>query len=547
MSNDSRPILHWEDMTAVHREALRVSCEGSFAAFLRYFFQLLQGQRFLWNWHHALFCQLAEDIYHQKYDRVIINCPPGSTKTEIWSIHWPAWCIIQCLKKGLPSRWLPISYSDDLVTENASRVKDIIDSEPFQAFWPLELSQTTRGKSDWLYQDRNSKQHRMFGTSLMGQVTGRRAGFMIDATFTGALIIDDPLPPRDEGGKRMAKSNTALNKVVRSRLAHNSVPIVMIQQRIGNGDSTDFMMGDKTPDTYTLFKVPAMLDREYLNSLPENIQEAIVRDTGFDGEKTSYWPSKEPTDALKAFEKSDPFTFSSQYQQNPDEALLEGVIYREEIEKMIEEGRVCRIPVEPSLQVYTFWDLGMGDYMSIWLVQFFRMEIRLVAYYQNQGKGISHYINWLHDFKQKHKIVYAAHYGPHDLSVRELMGDGRSRQAIAEEMGLEFELIPRVANKRDSLDALRPLFSRIFIDPDRCNHDALNPDHSVRGYEALRKYHREFDSDKQIFNDKPEHDWASNPADALQQLGLAWGDVEASLQSPKSGSSSSSGGGWMSA
>ncbi|MCH5814810.1 hypothetical protein MMB00_24550, partial [Salmonella enterica] len=78
-----------------------------------------------------------------------------------------------------------------------------------------------------------------------------RAGYMIENCFTGALILDDPLPPKDsDSGKLMDKANKKLNRVVRSRLAHDNVPIIMVQQRIANGDSTDFLMSDKTPDTY---------------------------------------------------------------------------------------------------------------------------------------------------------------------------------------------------------------------------------------------------------------------------------------------------------
>ncbi|NTW34548.1 MAG: hypothetical protein HGB17_00135 [Syntrophobacteraceae bacterium] len=515
-------LFQWDEMDQKRRDLFKISCEQSFPFFIRGFFQLLQGQKMLWNWHHAMFCGLAEEIYRGNHKRVIVNCPPGATKTEIWSIHWPAWCIVQCINSGLPSRWLPISYSDDLVTENTGRVKDIIDSEPYQAMWPLELSQTTRGKSDWKYHDQNGKEHRMFGTSLMGQVTGRRAGYMIDGAFTGALVLDDPLPPRDEGGKRMAKSNQSLNRVVRSRLAHDGVPIVMIQQRIGNGDSTDFMMGDKSPDTYTKYVVPAVIDRVYVDNLPQNIKDRVMTDTAFDDKETSYWPAKEPTETLMSYKKSDPFLYSSQYQQAPDEAMLEGVIWRKEIERMVEEGRVCRIPIEPALPVYTYWDLGINDNMAIWLMQPFRLDLRLAAFYCNNGHGMEHYINWLHDFRDKYKIRYEKHVAPHDIEVDDLMS-GKSRKDTAHEMGIDFETVPRVKIKRDSIEVTRKLFPRLWIDPERCDVDPIYGA-KVRGWEAIRKYRREYDEDRQVFSDKPYHDWTSNPADALQQLGLSWED-----------------------
>lgn len=522
-------ILRWDDLDDTQRESLRVMCEMSFSWYLRIYFALVQGQRFLLNWHHLYFCSLAEAIYRGEHKRVIINCPPGATKTEIWSVHWPAWGIMRCSIEGRPSRWLPISYSDDLVRENAGRVRDIIESEPYQSMWPMHADQSTRGKSDWLYRDRNGNSHRLFGTSLMGQVTGRRAGYMMHDAFTGALVLDDPLPPRDEGGKRMAKSNQALNRVVRSRLAHDDVPIVMIQQRIGNGDSTDFLLSDKSPDTYERYVVPGMIGQAYVDQQTASVREAIMSDTGFDGSsEVSYWPAKEPTETLQDIKRTDPFLYSSQYQQEPDEAMLEGVIYRREIDRMMEEGRVTRIPIESRLPTYTYWDLGIGDDMSIWLMQPHGLDLRLIAFYSNSGQGMEHYINWLLDMRDKYQLRYERHYAPHDIEVRELT-TGRSRQETAREMGIVFETIPRVKAKRDSIEALRGLFPRLWIDPDRCDVEPIRGA-KVRGWEALRKYHREYNEDRQIFEEKPYHDWTSNPADALQQLGLSWRDPAAKQQ-----------------
>lgn len=526
-------MLQWEELGEAERQAIKLICEDSFIGFLRVFFQLLQGQRFLRNWHHAYFCDLAESIYRGESNRDIVNCPPGATKTEIWSIHWPVWCIIQCINESRSSRWLPLSYSDDLVTENSSRCKEIIDSEPFQYFWPLTISKDTKSKSDWKYYDQNGNQHRMFGTSIMGQVTGRRAGFMVDK-FTGALILDDPLPPREESyGKKIDKYNKALNRIVRSRLAHDKVPIVMIQQRIAKNDSTAFLMSDKAPDDYRLHKVPAIVDREYVESLPEKIKKELIEDVDFKDTKTSYWTDKEPTEMLLAVERADPYLYCSQYQQEPDDALLEGVIFRKEIEKLIEEGRACHLPIEKSLPVYTYWDLGINDDMTIWLIQPFGKELRAIACYGNRDEGIEHYINWLHDFKDKNEIRYAKHNGPHDLSVRELT-TGKSRIDTAKKMGITFNLVPRTPLKRDSIDATRKLFPRLWIDPDRCG----------KGWEALKKYRREYDANNEIFKDHPVHDWTSNYADALQQLGMSWKDEV--KPKPKSNARGRSGG-WMGA
>lgn len=522
-------ILQWENMTDADKVAAKIASEASFEAFLRIFFQLIQGQKFKKNWHHTYECQLAEDVYYQKIKRGIINVSPGSTKTEIWSIHWPVWCIIKCQTKENPvsSRWLPLSYSDDLVTENAKRVKEIIDSEEFQALWPMTIDNTTKSSANWMYRDQHGNRHRLYGTSISGQVTGRRGGYMIPGEFTGAVILDDPMPPKDaESGLLMAKSNTKLNRVVRSRLAHDDVPIIMIQQRIAKGDSTDFLNSDKAPDTYQMFKVPALIDRPYVESLPEDMREACIKDTGFTGKRCSYWPDKEPTETLLAMEKADNYMFSAQYQQNPDDALQEGVVYKKQMELLEEEGRLCNIPVEPSLPTYSFWDLGRNDDMVIWLMQPHGKELRMIACYANRDEGMEHYINWLHDFRDKYSVRFEEHLAPHDIAVRDLMTN-QSRLDVAKSMGIKFKLVERCKSKRESINALKLLFPRIWIDKVRCDTDLkgntgdLAQKTGLKGLKALR---REWDHDNEVFKDETGPKWATNFTDSIQQMGLYYKD-----------------------
>lgn len=508
-------ILQWEALSEAERIAIRQPCEESFEFFTRVFFQLLEGQRFKKNWHHSFFFQLLEEVYDGKHERLIINCPPGATKTEILSIHWIAWCVMQCVVDGRSSRWLPISYSADLVDENSLRVKEILMSEEFNYFWPLEISKDTKGKSNWKFTDQNGNVHRLYGTSLMGQVTGRRAGFMTEAKkgeptpFTGALILDDPLPPKEEShGRSIEKYNKALNRIVRSRLAQDNVPIIMIQQRIAKNDSTAFMMSDKAPDNYSLYSVKGVIDGEYIKALPKNVQQECIDSTGFTGEKVSYWQDKEPLKSLQAIEKADPYLFYSQYQQEPSDAFLEGVIYKRECEMLVAEGRLRNIPVEPRLPVYTYWDIGMGDATVIWLMQPFRSELRLIACHGSPNKGFEYFANWLDDFKQDYQIRYQAHYGPHDIQNREWFSGDQTRKQLAKQRGFTFKKVNRPKVKKDSIDALRTLFPRLYIDENRC----------AKGWEALKKYRREWDADNEVFSRLPVHDWTSDycfPGDAL--------------------------------
>lgn len=520
----AKPPLQWEELNFFDRLAIKANCEESFEFFIRVFFQLLQGQHFHKNWHHSMMCAAAEDIYYMRKNRLIINVSPGSTKTEIYSIHFIAWGILKCITEGRPSRWFPLSYSSALVKTNTEQVKVILESEPFQSMWPLVQSKSTKAKDNWIYLDTNGNRHVCFGCSIGGQVTGRRAGYMVDG-FTGALMLDDPISPTmAESALKLTTANRRINRVCRSRLAHDAVPIVMVQQRVATNDTTAFMMSKDMPDDFDLIKIPALIGREYIRSLPDDLREQCLLDTGFKGERVSYWPKKEPTSTLLKMEAADNYMFSAQYGQEPDDALLEGVVYRKQLQLMEEEGRLCHLPIERSLLVHTFWDLGLNDDMVLWLMQHFGKEYRLIACYGNRDEGLEHYINWLLDFGDKHKVRFGDHYAPHDIEVRELT-TGRKRSEVAKEMGINFIKVKRCKSKRDSIQALKDIFGQLWIDKVRCNTDISGRSGDLAeqtGYKALKALRREWDPDNETFKDSVGPKWATNYTDALQQMALSY-------------------------
>lgn len=534
-----RVLPQWSELSPAQKAAVRALCEASFPAFIRMAFWFVQSMELVWNWHHTYICEELQRVYDGEERFLIINVSPGSTKTEIFSIHFPAWAMLGSvaanrIEKGsaFSTRWLPLSYSDDLVKENTSRVRDIITSEFYQECWPMQASPDMWQKFNWKARDEHGNTHSMYGTTPEGQPTGRRAGFMVDNVFTGAILVDDPMPPKIDGSfVKMQRSNNMTNRIVRSRRALPTIPIVMLQQRIGMNDTTDFLSGPKSPDKYRKVKIPAVLDRAYINALPEGIRELCVADTGFSNGPVSYWEWKEPLAELQQLQKADTYLYSSQYQQDPDESLIEGLIYHAEVAALVERGGAKEfIPVEPSLPVHTIWDLGMNDDMSIWLVQLNGFEIRLIAFYKNNGQTFPHYGNWLADFRDKFGIRWGKHHGPHDLNVRELGTDeALSRADVAKrDYGIPFVTHERPKVKRDAIDSIRPLFPRMWIDINRCEVDCLQGfngrsegptwDENRGGWSAAKKYQREYDGDREVFSNEPYHNWASHPMDALQML-----------------------------
>ena len=189
------------------------------------------------------------------------------------------------------------------------------------------------------------------------------------------------------------------------------------------------------------------------------------------------------------------------------DAAVRGAYFSRQIRQAESEGRIKDFPIDSSLPVSTYWDLGINDCTSIWLVQKFDKEIRCVAYYENNNEPISHYINWVRDFRDRNNVVFDMHFGPHDVDTRSL-ASGKSLRDIAFDLGFRFERVPRIKAKAEAIEMARSIFNRCWFNKTACK----------QGISCLREYHKAYNEKMQAFSDHPVHNWASHGSDAFMTL-----------------------------
>jgi phage terminase large subunit len=174
------------------------------------------------------------------------------------------------------------------------------------------------------------------------------------------------------------------------------------------------------------------------------------------------------------------------------------------------EGRITRVPHEDQLPVETWWDLGVDDSMSIWFVQLHNREVRLIDYYESSGEGFAHYakvLNGQHPGLERMKYyMYGKHLAPHDIKVRNMGVDAKTRQEVAKSVGIDFTPVKRVSAKEDGIEAIRTMLSRCWFDEVNCR----------RGIDALKGYKKEWNDKMMIYKNEPVHDWTSHGTDAFQ-------------------------------
>src|SRR3989304_3681101 len=87
--------------------------DRSLYEFLLWAWPELSGQPFVGNWHLAYLCRELEQVANNVGNRrlkvhdLLINVPPGSTKTKLCSIVFPVWC----WTKWYWMKFITVSYS----------------------------------------------------------------------------------------------------------------------------------------------------------------------------------------------------------------------------------------------------------------------------------------------------------------------------------------------------------------------------------------------------------------------------------------------------
>ncbi|ECF2271408.1 phage terminase large subunit [Salmonella enterica subsp. enterica] len=331
-------LIEWDDLNFPQRVMLKNKSTRSFLNYTRLWFELIQGDRMMVNWHHRMMSAKIDGIINgtAAQRNLIINTPPGSTKTEFFSIHLPVYINTLVQEKKLRRfRNLNISFSDSLVKRNSRRTRDIIASPEYQELWPCQFG--VKQADEW---EVINALGRSVGQTVSraggGQITGGRGGYP-GPEFSGYVLLDDFNKPLDMFSETKRKSaNQLLVNTIRSRRGDRSknhpTPIISIQQRLHVDDATGFMLSGGMGLEFEHAVIPAMISEEYIASLPEPWR-SLCWNTVKDTESVtvagvrywSYWPEMEYVGDLLALWERDAYTFLSQYQQNPA-ALSGGLI-----------------------------------------------------------------------------------------------------------------------------------------------------------------------------------------------------------------------------
>lgn len=289
----------------------------SYMAFLQYFFKLKTGEPFALSnpvgrqSHFLTIRDELEKVFKLESSRLIINVPPGYAKSTML-VYFIAWC----LAKYPDSNFLYISYAFELAEKHTSLIKDIITMPSYRYYFGVELRTDSKSRSS--FQTLQGGCVRAFGSS--GAVTGFDGGKPNLSRFSGMVLLDDPIQP-DKGHSEVTREAVIrnYNETIKYRARGTNVPIVLIGQRVHEGDLSQFLLdgkdGDKWENVVLQCRDPAgnilypeyhgkvtQEEREALKETPDELHKLIIT-------RAREWSERE--------EQCNRFAFWAQQQQRP--------------------------------------------------------------------------------------------------------------------------------------------------------------------------------------------------------------------------------------
>lgn len=214
---------------------LEYIARGGLYQFVKRAWPAVEATPYIDNWHIAEKCRILEAVTRGECKRLVINEPPGCTKSLVVSVMWPVWEWIQ----DPTVKWIFASYDDSLARRDASKAIGLISSDWFRERWSLRIrsgpaSSKPREKVATNDYWTIGGGWRWSTSCPYGRVTGRHAN---------RHVVDDPIKPMQTAGS-IHVSHSALAAVeawwantMATRVADpKTLGRVVMMQRLADSD-----------------------------------------------------------------------------------------------------------------------------------------------------------------------------------------------------------------------------------------------------------------------------------------------------------------------
>lgn len=198
-----------------------------------------------WGWALDAICEHLEAVTAGQITELLMNVPPGSMKSLLTGVLWPAW---EWGPKARPQhRFLGTAHQQNLAVRDNLKSRRLISSKWYQDRWPINLTS-----------DQNAK------TKFENDATGFREA-MAFTSMTGSrgdrVILDDPISADDANSDaELENARITFTETLPSRVNNEKSAIVVIMQRLSERDTSGVILDMGLP--YTHLCIPMRYEGE---------------------------------------------------------------------------------------------------------------------------------------------------------------------------------------------------------------------------------------------------------------------------------------------
>lgn len=224
---------------------LALQCSRDLRVLIQEAWPLLEPARpFVPSWHIDCICEHLMAVSAGEIPRLIVNIPPGSTKSMSVAVCWPAWEWL--LRPEL--RWIAASYAQDFAQRDSLRMRRLVESRGGKATGGLFERRGYQGVLGLLGQgwrlepDQNAKN--LYATTASGMRMATSVGGIATGAHADRVIVDDPINAvQARSPTHRAAANMWWDETMTTRMSDPQAAAVIVMQRLHSEDLTGHLLG----------------------------------------------------------------------------------------------------------------------------------------------------------------------------------------------------------------------------------------------------------------------------------------------------------------
>jgi predicted phage terminase large subunit-like protein len=309
----------------------KLESEEGLSGFVRRAWPVIEpGQPYVHGRHIDLMCEHLEAVTAGQIRRLLINVPPGTSKSTICGVFWPMW---EWGPKNLPSlRYVGVAHEQTLGIRDNLKCRRLASSPWYQRLWGDRVVMT-RDQNEKLNFENAATGFRQVATP--SNITGRRGD---------RVILDDPLSADNANSEvEREKVNLWFRESLPTRLNNpDSSAIVVVMQRLHERDVSGLIVAEQLGYEHLMLPMRYEADRRCVTSIGADWRTE---------EGELLFPKRFPEHIVDELEKTmGSYATAGQHQQRP--APRDGGLFKRSWFKFVGE-----IPAGNRKRVRA-WDLA---------------------------------------------------------------------------------------------------------------------------------------------------------------------------------------------